>query len=76
MPYDTLLLRLTDYRIARELRPMIAGHDFRLASFRDDPIKFPNDPLARQRRVGYEALSFPSAYIDDSQDLEPATISQ
>jgi hypothetical protein len=55
MPCDTLLLRPTEDRIAGELRAVVADHHFRLASIRDDPIKLPNDPLARQRRVSDEA---------------------
>ena len=76
MPFDTLLLRPTEDRVAGELGPVVADYHFRLASVRDDPMKLPNDPIARQRRVSDEAYAFPSAYIDHSQNPEPAPVGQ
>ena len=42
MPGATLLLRPSDNRIACKVRPIVTDHVFRIASFRDDPIKLPN----------------------------------
>ena len=76
MLFDTLLLRPTEDRVAGELGPVVADHHFRLASVRDDPIKLPNDAPAREGRVSDKAYVFPGAYIDRSQDPEPAPVGQ
>ena len=71
MPVDTPFIRLAEDCVASELRPVVADHHFRHASVRDDPVKLPSDPLARQRRVGDQASAFPGANTEANQNPEP-----
>ena len=61
MPWDTPLLHPAEDCIADELRAVVAEHHCGFASICDDPIKFTNDPLTRQRRVSDETYACSAA---------------
>jgi len=68
----TLLLLPAEYCNPDEFSAVVADNQFRLVSVCDDPIKLPNDQLARQGCVSDAANAFPGAHVGDSQDPQPS----